>query len=124
MYSPIDEQHPLQGQSPYAASKIGADKIAESYWRAFDLPVATLRPFNAYGPRQSARAIIPTIISQALTQKEIRLGSLTPVRDLSYVKDTARAFMKIAESDKAIGRAVNAGAGKGISIGDLAGLGS
>jgi NAD dependent epimerase/dehydratase len=122
MYSPIDEQHPLHGQSPYSASKIGADKIAESYWRSFDVPVATLRPFNAYGPRQSARAIIPTIISQALTQKAIRLGSLTPVRDLSYVKDTVRAFMKTAESEKAIGRTINAGAGKGITIGELARL--
>ena len=122
MYSPIDEKHPLQGQSPYSASKIAADKVVESYWRSFDVPVTTLRPFNTYGPRQSARAVIPTIIGQALTQKEIRLGSLTPIRDLTYVKDTARAFMHIAGSEKATGRTINAGAGQGIAIGDLARL--
>jgi len=122
LYAPIDERHPLQGQSPYSASKISADKLAESYHRAFGVPVATLRPFNTYGPRQSARAVIPTIVSQALTQPEIRLGSLTPVRDLTYVKDTARAFLKVAESDAAIGQTVNAGTGTGITIGDLAQL--
>jgi NAD dependent epimerase/dehydratase len=122
LYSPIDEKHPLQGQSPYSASKIAADKMTESYYRSFSLPVATLRPFNTYGPRQSARAVIPTIISQALTQKVIRLGSLTPVRDLTYVKDMVLAFMKIAESERAVGETINAGAGKGIPIGELARL--
>lgn len=120
LYTPIDERHPLQGQSPYSASKISADKIAESYHLSFDLPVATIRPFNSYGPRQSARAVIPTIITQALTQPEIRLGSLGPVRDLTFVKDTARGFIKIAEADKATGETVNVGFGKGITIGDLA----
>lgn len=119
-YTPIDEEHPLQGQSPYSASKISADKLAESYYRSFDLPVATLRPFNTYGPRQSARAIIPTVISQALTGNEVRLGSLDPVRDLTYAADTASAFMAIAECDDAVGRVVNSGNGRGITIGDLA----
>jgi NAD dependent epimerase/dehydratase len=122
-YTPIDEAHPLQGQSPYSASKIGADKIAESYYLSFGLPVAVLRPFNNYGPRQSARAVIPTIISQALTttNKKIRLGSLEPVRDLLYVKDTARAFIMVAKSMSTNGEVLNVGFGKGISIGDLAG---
>ena len=120
IYAPIDENHPLQGQSPYSASKIGADKIAESYYLSFDLPVTTIRPFNAYGPRQSARAVIPTIITQALTQPEIRLGSLDPVRDLTYVKDTAQGFIKMAESDGVIGQTVNVGFGEGITIGELA----
>lgn len=122
LYAPIDEKHPLQGQSPYSASKIGADKIAESYFLSFDLPVATIRPFNTFGPRQSARAVIPTIISQALTTKNniIKLGSLTPLRDLTYVKDTADGFIKIAESDKTVGEVTNVGNGKCISIGDLA----
>jgi NAD dependent epimerase/dehydratase len=119
-YTPIDERHPLQGQSPYSASKIAADKMAESYYRSFDLPVTTLRPFNTYGPRQSARAIIPTIVSQALAGREIRLGSLTPVRDLTFVTDTAAAFLAAAEADAAVGRVVNAGNGKGITIGALA----
>ncbi|HEY9812073.1 MAG TPA: GDP-mannose 4,6-dehydratase [Candidatus Sericytochromatia bacterium] len=120
IYTPIDENHPLQGQSPYSASKIGADKIAESYYLSFGLPVSTIRPFNTYGPRQSARAVIPTIISQALTQKEISLGSLDPVRDLTYVKDTVRGFIKVAESEKTIGQVTNVGFGEGITIGDLA----
>jgi NAD dependent epimerase/dehydratase len=120
IYTPIDEKHPLQGQSPYSASKIGADKIAESYALSFNLPVVTIRPFNTYGPRQSARAVIPTIISQALTRDEIRLGSLEPVRDLSYVKDTAQAFIKLAEAENLNGELLNIGAGKGISIGELA----
>lgn len=120
IYTPIDEKHPLQGQSPYSASKIGADKIAESYFLSFNLPVVTIRPFNTYGPRQSARAVIPTIISQALTRDEIRLGSLEPVRDLSYVKDTAQAFVRLAEADNLNGELLNIGAGKGISIGELA----
>lgn len=119
MYVPIDEKHPMQGQSPYSASKIGADKIAESFYRSFKLPVATIRPFNTYGPRQSARAVIPTIISQILSGKtEIKLGSLTPTRDFNYVKDTAEAFIKIAESDKTIGEVINAGSNYEISIGD------
>jgi len=120
-YVPIDESHPLQGQSPYSASKIGADMIAESFFRSFELPVATIRPFNTYGPRQSARAVIPTIISQILSgKKEIRLGALTPTRDFNYVKDTVEGFVKIAESDKTIGTVTNIGTSKEISIGDLA----
>lgn len=120
LYVPIDEKHPLQGQSPYSASKIGADKIAESYFRSFSLPVATIRPFNTYGPRQSSRAVIPTIISQILSGKnEIKLGSITPTRDFNYVKDTAEAFIKIAESDNTIGEVINAGSNHEISIGDL-----
>lgn len=124
IYAPIDEKHPLQGQSPYSASKIGADKIAESYHLSFELPVATIRPFNTFGPRQSARAVIPTIISQALTTKDntIKLGSLSPLRDLTYVKDTANGFIKIAESVKAVGEVTNVGNGKCISIGELANL--
>lgn len=119
LYVPIDEKHPLQGQSPYSASKIGADKIAESYFTSFNLPIATIRPFNTYGPRQSARAVIPTIISQILSGKtEIKLGSLTPTRDFNYVKDTAEAFIKIAESDKTIGEVINAGSNYEISIGE------
>jgi NAD dependent epimerase/dehydratase len=119
-YTPIDEKHPLKGQSPYAASKIGADKLAESYYLSFGVPVATIRPFNTYGPRQSARAIIPTIISQALTGEVIRLGSLTPVRDLNYVSDIVEGFIKVAESPRAIGEVINVGSGKSVSIGELA----
>ncbi|MCS6814736.1 MAG: GDP-mannose 4,6-dehydratase [Cyanobacteria bacterium] len=122
IYAPIDEKHPLQGQSPYSASKIGADKIAESYYLSFNLPVATIRPFNTYGPRQSARAVIPTIISQALTQPQIKLGSLTPVRDLTFVKDTVRGFLKIAEAPASVGEVINIGSGKGVTIGELAQL--
>ncbi len=121
-YTPIDEEHPLQGQSPYSASKIGADKMAESYARSFDLPVATLRPFNTYGPRQSLRAVIPTITSQALRGDVVRLGSRTPVRDFTYVEDTARAFLAVASAPEAVGQVLNAGNGKGITIGDLAAL--
>jgi NAD dependent epimerase/dehydratase len=121
LYEPIDENHPLQGQSPYSASKIGADKIVESYFRSFDVPVATLRPFNTYGPRQSARAVIPTIASQLLAGREVvELGSLTPERDLTFVEDTARGFMDIAECDAAVGETVNVGNGQSISIGALA----
>jgi NAD dependent epimerase/dehydratase len=116
---PIDESHPLQGQSPYAATKIGADALGESYHRAFGLPVTILRPFNAFGPRQSARAIIPTIISQALVRPKIKLGRLDPRRDLTYVKDTAAGFVAIAGCDHAVGRAVNIGRGEDISIGEL-----
>lgn len=119
-YTPIDEHHPLKGQSPYAASKIGADKLAESYHLSFGLPVATIRPFNTYGPRQSARAVIPAIISQALAGENIRLGSLTPVRDFTYVSDTVAGFLKVAESPRAVGRVINIGAGQPIAIGALA----
>jgi NAD dependent epimerase/dehydratase len=120
IYTPIDENHPLQGQSPYSASKIGADKLAESYYRSFGLPVATIRPFNTFGPRQSARAIIPTIITQALARPEIRLGSTEPVRDFNFVQDVADAFIKVAESSQCAGDVVNVGSGRGITIGDLA----
>src|SRR3954447_19671630 len=116
---PIDEAHPLRGQSPYAATKIGADALGESYHRAFGLPVTILRPFNTFGPRQSARAIIPTIISQALTRPVVRLGSLEPRRDLTYVKDTVSGFVAIAGCDAALGRVVNIGRGDDLSIGDL-----
>jgi dTDP-glucose 4,6-dehydratase len=116
----IDENHPLQGQSPYAASKIGADKIAESFYRSFDLPVVTLRPFNTYGPRQSARAIVPTIISQALTKDIILLGNLNALRDLTYVSDTVEGFIKVAEVGDVAGETFNLGAGEEISIGNLA----
>jgi NAD dependent epimerase/dehydratase len=116
---PIDESHPLQGQSPYAATKIAADALGESYHRAFGLPVTILRPFNTFGPRQSARAIIPTIISQALTRPVVKLGRLDPRRDLTYVKDTVSGFVAIAGCDAALGRAVNIGRGDDISIGDL-----
>lgn len=120
-YEPIDENHPIQGQSPYSASKIGADMLVESYHRSFDLAVTILRPFNTYGPRQSARAVIPTIISQLLSGKEVvRLGSLEPERDLTFVEDTARAFVAAAESDKMLGKTVHVGNGKSISIGKLA----
>jgi dTDP-glucose 4,6-dehydratase len=119
-YTPIDEKHPLQGQSPYSASKIGADKIAESYYYSFDLPVTIIRPFNTFGPRQSTRAVIPTIITQALTSGKIKLGSLTPVRDLTYVEDTVQGFIKMAESKKTAGKTINTGSGRGITIGDLA----
>jgi NAD dependent epimerase/dehydratase len=118
-YVPIDEKHPLRGQSPYAASKIGADALGESYHRSFGLPVAILRPFNTFGPRQSARAIIPTIISQALCRPVVRLGSLDPRRDLTYVKDTAAGFVAIAGCDAAIGRVVNVGRGEDVTIGEL-----
>jgi nucleoside-diphosphate-sugar epimerase len=119
-YVPIDEAHPLQGQSPYSASKIGADKIAESFYRSFDLPVAIIRPFNTYGPRQSARAVIPTIITQALTGDEVHLGSLHPTRDFTYVKDTVAGFLLVAESSRTIGEEMNIGSDGEISVGDLA----
>jgi len=117
---PISEEHPLQGQSPYSASKIGADKIAESFHLSFDLPVVTVRPFNTYGPRQSARAVIPTIVTQALSQPEIRLGNLEPTRDLNFVTDTVEGFIKAAESNNAVGEVINIGTGCEISIGALA----
>ena len=119
-YVPIDENHPLQAQSPYSASKIAADKLAESYWRSFGTPVTVLRPFNAFGPRQSLRAVIPTIIAQALTSDVVHLGSLAPVRDFTFVRDTARAFVALAGADDTDGKTFNAGSGKPISIGDLA----
>ena len=120
LYVPIDEKHPLQGQSPYSASKIGADKIAESYYRSFNVPVAILRPFNTYGPRQSARAVIPTIISQILSgETQIKLGSLTPTRDFNYVKDTAEAFIEIAKSDNTAGEVINSGTNREITIEEL-----
>jgi NAD dependent epimerase/dehydratase len=119
-YTPIDEAHPLQGQSPYAASKIGADKIAESYYLSFGLPVMTIRPFNTFGPRQSARAVIPTIVSQALARKVIHLGRLSPLRDFNYVSDTVEGFIKMAESPLAIGQVINIGSGQAVSIGELA----
>jgi len=118
-YVPIDEKHPLQAQSPYAASKIAADKLAESYYLSFGLPVAIIRPFNTFGPRQSLRAIIPTIISQAIEDKKIRLGNLGPRRDFLYVKDTIRGFIQFGRCNEAIGKAVNIGTGKDISIEEL-----
>lgn len=119
-YVPIDENHPLQGQSPYSASKIGADKIAESFYKSFDLPIAIIRPFNTYGPRQSARAVIPTIITQVLTKEKIFLGSLRPTRDYTYIKDVVEGFIKVAESPKSVGEVINIGSNFEISIGDLA----
>jgi len=118
-YTPIDEKHPLVGQSPYSATKIAADKLAESFFRSYALPVATVRPFNTFGPRQSARAVIPTIISQLIGGKKVKIGSLAPVRDFTYVKDTVMGFIKAAESDKTVGETVNIGSGEGISIGKL-----
>ena len=120
-YVPIDEKHPFQGQSPYSATKIGADRLAESFYRSFDLPVTIVRPFNTFGPRQSARAIIPTIISQLLSGKtEIKLGSLTPTRDFNYVKDTVNGFYEISVSDKTIGEEINIASQHEISMGELA----
>lgn len=120
-YTPIDEQHPLQGQSPYSASKIGADKLAESYWRSFDVPVVTLRPFNTFGPRQSQRAIIPTVLAQALAGgEEIRLGSLEPRRDMTFVEDSARAFVLAATAAGIDGETIHFGSGAARSIGEIA----
>ena len=118
-YIPINENHPLQGQSPYSATKIAADKLVESYFRSFNLPVTTLRPFNVYGPRQSARAIIPTIISQIMKKNEVKVGSIDPTRDLNYVSDTAMAFFLCLNSKKTFGETINIGTGFDISIGDL-----
>jgi NAD dependent epimerase/dehydratase len=118
-YVPIDEAHPLQAQSPYAASKIAADKIVESFHLSYGVPVATLRPFNTYGPRQSARAIIPTILTQLLAGDAVALGNLTPTRDFTFVTDTAEAFVRVAQAPQAVGRVLNTGSGKEISIGDL-----
>ncbi|MCO5388082.1 SDR family NAD(P)-dependent oxidoreductase [Desulfosporosinus sp.] len=120
LYVPIDESHSLQGQSPYSASKIGADMLAESFYASFDLPVVTVRPFNCYGPRQSARAVIPTLITQALACKEIRLGNTETMRDFTFVTDTADGFMKAAQSKEGFGKVINIGSGREISIGELA----
>ena len=119
---PIDEDHPLQGQSPYSASKIGADKMAEAFHCSFNVPVVTVRPFNTFGPRQSARAVIPTIITQCLAGETVKLGSLHPTRDMNFVANTVEGFIRAAEVDAAVGRTFNLGSGREISIGDLAGL--
>jgi dTDP-glucose 4,6-dehydratase len=119
-YVPIDENHPLQGQSPYSASKIGADRIVESFYRSFNMPLVTLRPFNTYGPRQSARAVIPTIISQALLREEVKLGGLDPSRDFTFVADTVDGFMRVASTEHVIGEEINLGNDNTIRIGDLA----
>lgn len=119
-YVPIDEKHPYQGQSPYSASKIGADRMAESFYRSFEMPIVIVRPFNTYGPRQSARAVIPTIMTQLLVGKtEIKLGSLAPTRDFNFVKDTVAGFLAIARSDKTVGEEINIATEEEISIGEL-----
>lgn len=122
IYTPIDEKHPMQGQSPYSATKIGADKIAESYFLSFNLPVCVFRPFNTFGPRQSMRAVIPTIITQALNSKEIKLGSLSPVRDMVFAKDTARGFLMAGMEEKSIGEVISVGTGVGATIGEIANM--
>lgn len=119
---PISEDHPLQGQSPYSASKIGADKMAESYFCSFEIPVTTVRPFNTFGPRQSARAVIPTIITQCLSGKKVKLGSLSPTRDMNFVGNTVAGFMLAATTPEAVGRTINLGSGREISINNLAQL--
>jgi NAD dependent epimerase/dehydratase len=118
-YVPINEDHPKQPQSPYSASKIAADAIALSFYHSFDLPVAVIRPFNTYGPRQSDRAVIPSIISQVLTKDKLTLGNTTPTRDFTFVTDTAEGFIKVAESEKSVGMEINIGSGQEISIEDL-----
>jgi dTDP-glucose 4,6-dehydratase len=118
-YVPMNEDHPLQGQSPYSASKIGADKMAEAFHLSFGVPVVTIRPFNAFGPRQSARAVIPTIISQCLSGETVKLGSLTPTRDFNYVSNTVDAFLRCADFPGAIGKTINVGSGSEISVGEL-----
>jgi dTDP-glucose 4,6-dehydratase len=121
LYVPIDEKHPLQGQSPYSATKIGADQLALSFYRSFDLPVSIIRPFNTYGPRQSARAVIPTVITQIVAGgRKLHLGNLNPTRDFTFVLDTVNAFIKMAECDASIGEVVNIGSNFEISIADLA----
>lgn len=121
IYVPIDEKHPYQGQSPYSATKIGSDRLAESFYRSFDMPITIVRPFNTYGPRQSARAIIPTIITQLLSGKEqLEIGSLTPTRDFNYVKDTVNGFISISKAKNTIGEEINIATQNEISIGDLA----
>jgi NAD dependent epimerase/dehydratase len=119
-YVPIDEAHPLQGQSPYSATKIGADKLAEAFHASFRLPVVTVRPFNTFGPRQSARAVIPTVITQCLSNEVVRLGNVCPTRDLNYVSNTVDGFLAAAEAPDAIGETINLGSGREIRIGDLA----
>lgn len=119
LYTPIDEKHPLQAQSPYSASKIAGDKLAESFYRSFSVPIVTVRPFNVYGPRQSARAIIPTIVTQALVGEELDLGLLSTIRDFTYVGDTVAGFIRAAETQAAIGETINIGSGQGLSISDL-----
>jgi dTDP-glucose 4,6-dehydratase len=121
-YVPINESHPLQGQSPYSASKIGADKIAESFQLSFKVPVVTVRPFNTFGPRQSARAVIPTIITQCLTGQSVRLGNLKPTRDMNFVSNTVDGYLLAGSTPAAIGQTINLGSGREISIGDLAQL--
>jgi len=119
-YVPIDEKHPMVGQSPYSATKIAADQLSISYYKSFDLPVKIVRPFNTYGPRQSARAIIPTVISQILAgQTALKLGNLTPTRDLTFVKDTAKGFFEIAQADGLFGEITNIGMSEEITIGNL-----
>ena len=121
LYVPIDEKHPRQGQSPYSATKIGADHLAESFYRSFNQPISIVRPFNTYGPRQSARAVIPTIITQLLSgETSIKMGDLSPIRDFNYVKDTVSGFIEIAKSDKTIGEEINIASQQEISIGELA----
>jgi NAD dependent epimerase/dehydratase len=121
--APIDEQHPLQPQSPYSASKIGADMMALSYWHAHEVPVTVVRPFNTYGPRQSTRAVIPTILTQLLSGAEtLHLGAVSPTRDFNYVTDTVAGFLALADCDEAVGRATNVGSGREVSIGDLVGI--
>lgn len=122
LYTPIDEGHPLQGQSPYSASKIGADKLVESYCKSFSLPAVTVRPFNTFGPRQSARAVIPTIVCQALKGPEVSLGSLAPVRDMTFIDDTVAGFIAAAETDHLSGETINLGTGRGVSIRELVDL--
>lgn len=118
-YVPMDEKHPVVGQSPYSATKIGADKLVESFHRSYALPAVTVRPFNTYGPRQSARAVIPTIITQALERDRIEIGSLSPVRDFTFVTDTAEGFVAASTCDAALGEVVNLGVGEGVSVGDV-----
>lgn len=123
VYTPIDENHPLQGQSPYSASKIGADQLAESFYRSFGLPVAICRPFNTYGPRQTARAVIPTILCQLLQEPPVLdLGATTPVRDFNYVSDTVEGFLAVAASPKSVGEVINIGSGRGVTIAQTAEL--
>jgi dTDP-glucose 4,6-dehydratase len=119
-YTPVDEEHPLQGQSPYSASKIAADKLIESFVCSYGLPSVTVRPFNTYGPRQSARAVIPSIIAQTLHGNSVRLGSLDTIRDLTFVSDTVEGFIRAAETDNATGQTINLGTGKAVSIQELA----
>ncbi len=118
-YVPINENHPLNPQSPYAATKVAADKLAESYYLSFNLPIAIIRPFNTFGPRQSARAVVPTIITQALTGNTVKLGSIEPVRDLIYVKDTVLGFLAVAKSEISVGEVINIGTGQGVSVNEL-----